>query len=111
MRNRIATVILAALIPFQGYAQRLAPDTRPFGKYLLRICTWNLKDLQASCLGPETPVPPAKTPQSIEFKQVSAPNAPSGQDPAYPLAVNQSFYVSAKASSGLPVASRFWRDP
>lgn len=111
MRNRLGIFVFAVLAASSAHAQHLAPDSRPFGKYLLKICTWERTDAgvpypQVRCLNPvdrDAIVPNALTPQSIDFKQVSEPGSVAGQNPAYPLAVNQSFWISAKATSGLPV--------
>jgi len=93
-------------LPFSALAQRTPADTRPFGKYLLRICTWDLQRLDAHCDEPSQKPEAALTPQSIDFEQVAPPGAPPSQKPTYPLIINESFFVSAKATSGLPVNIR-----
>lgn len=79
-------------------------DTRPFGKYLERICS-----VSGICNNPNIPaqIPPnsaAKPPQTITIKQVGcAAGVTPCPDPVYPLSVGDYFFVSAIADSGLQV--------
>ncbi|HVN04820.1 MAG TPA: hypothetical protein VMT86_10405 [Bryobacteraceae bacterium] len=103
MKNSVPLLALALALRFPALAQHDSPDGAPSAKYLLRICTWDLKETTVHCDDPSKQLPPARAPQWIEFKQVASPGSPAGTEPPYPLQINGSFFVSAKASSGLPV--------
>lgn len=102
MRTRLA---IAVLLVSPAFAQR------PFGRYLMRVCTVLPFDRTVWCVEPPAPPPaglaPAATmptPQAITMTQVSsAAGNPSGVTPSYPVAVGDDFYVQATSNSGLPV--------
>jgi hypothetical protein len=104
MRHPLSMFVVAALLPFYGHGQTPPSDTRPLGKYLVKVCSWTPGATDVTCLDPAAvPPPEQRIPQSIDFKQVASGSpAPTG-DPAYPLAIDTHFWVSAKATSGLPV--------
>ena len=101
-------------------------DTRPFGKYLVQICTLSATiPLSLTCDGPPSPgpvppplppppppppvpyaVPPSveRTPQTITLKLVGCPaNTTPCPPPAYPIPDGAAFFVSATVDSGLIV--------
>jgi hypothetical protein len=95
-------------------------DARPFGKYLVQICTLS-SDVPTTITCPPPPPerpgplppPPAtyqgqqadqRQAQAITMKLVGcSPGETPCPTPAYPLAVGMNFIVSATADSGLPV--------
>jgi hypothetical protein len=124
MRTHVSLLALAILGSAAGYGHEgpLLPDTRPFGKYLVLVCILNAQNTAAECSPPapvpklpcpphgigeqssECPLPPELIRQTITFKQVAPPGSPTSTQPSYPLSVGGDFYVSATASSGLPVS-------
>jgi len=101
-------------------------DTRPFGKYLVRICTLpttagapEIVPLELRCddppsrtVGPypppaaayRVPTPAEKTPQAITMKLVGCqPNSSPCPAPVYPLPDGAAFFVGAQSDSGLIV--------
>jgi hypothetical protein len=110
MPNRSAIFVL-----FLMTAPVRAQDSRPFGRYLVEICTQATDDLgnqRVSC-GRAAPVAGggnAKT-QSIELKLVHDPASKGDGPPAYPLTAGSDFFVSATADSGLPVVQRVLSGP
>jgi hypothetical protein len=86
-------------------------DTRPFGKYLVEICTISGKTRTITCS--ELPFPaaapigtPAATPQpkdqTLTLKLVCDPDKKTDCDLANPK-VGDNFFVSGTSDSGLPV--------
>ena len=82
-------------------------DKRPFGKYLVQVCTLSTTGpVNLTCDGPPPPVPlpTDKTPQSITLKLVGCPaNTSPCPAPVYPLPDGATFFVSATSDSGLIV--------
>jgi hypothetical protein len=82
-------------------------DSRPFGKYLVQICT--LSDGLPPTLScpPESGSinpPEEKTPQTITIKQVGCARGTTPcPAPVYPVTVGSNFIVTATADSGLQV--------
>src|ERR1019366_1627037 len=105
----------AIFVLFLLAASARAQDSRPFGKYLVEICTLATDDLgnqRVSCVRatPAAGGGNAKT-QSIELKLVNDPASKSDGSPAYPLTAGSDFFVSATADSGLPVGQKVISGP
>jgi hypothetical protein len=110
MQNWKAIFVLFLLAATAG-----AQDSRPFGKYLVEICTLATDDLgnqRVSCVRatPAAGGGNAKT-QSIELKLVNDPASKSDGPPAYPLTAGSDFFVSGTADSGLAVDQRVISGP
>ncbi|HUO28733.1 MAG TPA: hypothetical protein VMU80_05935, partial [Bryobacteraceae bacterium] len=108
MKNYVPLMAMALALSFPALAQHQPPDKAPDGdappaKYLVRICAWDLNETAVHCDDPSKQLPPARAPQSIEFRQVADPSLAAGSEPTYPLQINGSLFISARASSGLPV--------
>jgi hypothetical protein len=127
MRRLLSLLPAAALLPAALLAQQMVtvsgapgPEIRPFGKYLVQICTLSDGAPQSlKCDRPPQPAPgpfppppatyqvPAsidKPAQTITVKQAGcAPNSNPCPAPVYPLPNGQPFFVSATSDSGLPV--------
>ncbi len=109
--KRIVLLLPAVLFISALQAQHHDEDLRPFGKYLVEVCTLsNVPGPGLNCLlPPDWPAPPsaAQLPQAISIKQAGCAQKSSGScDPVYPLPVYKSgvrFFVNATADSGLPV--------
>jgi len=112
MQDSKAIVAFLLVAAAQGSAQVALPlDSRPFGKYLVDVCTLStdaMGNQRIACV-PATPAAGGggnnKT-QSIDLKLVNDPASKSDDAPAYPLTVGSDFFVSAAADSGLPVEQR-----
>ena len=130
MRNRSSSLIflLIAVPCFGQHASvnvnadaALPHDTRPFGKYLVEICTLSGQNPTLTWTCAETPLPPEKpvlkkgpttidaTPQkmnqTITLKLVCNPATKDPCDPQNPLA-GKDFFVAATADSGQAVRQR-----
>ncbi|MGB7761821.1 MAG: hypothetical protein WBL61_18455 [Bryobacteraceae bacterium] len=80
------------------------PDTRPFGKYLVQICTLSSAAPFTFSCDKQVPPPAGKMPQTISLKLVGCPpNTSPCPAPAYPLSNGASFLVAATSDSGLIV--------
>jgi len=103
----IITVALFAApqdtFPSSGTGPR--PDLRPFGKYLVRICSVSgsgeARCSDAAPLDPPVANPPNKTAQSIAISHFcgAAPGTPCSR-----VSAGQNFTVTASSSAGLSVA-------
>jgi hypothetical protein len=133
MRNLNSLVaFLPLLLASPGAAQHptvnanadagLPHDIRPFGKYLVEICTLSGENRTLACT--RTPLAPEKadskdgkkppadhaTPQQIDqtitLKLACDPTAKGPCKPQYPLVAGHDFFVSATADSGLAVQQK-----
>src|SRR5258708_6505273 len=108
-------LLLILLIPASPCLGQIAvpplpPGLRPFGKYLVEICTIQGPDRTVTCN--QLPFPPAAggaapaaiqlRDQTIALKQVCDPDAKDGCELSSPK-VGNDFFVSATSDSGLPV--------
>jgi hypothetical protein len=78
-------------------------DTRPFGKYLVEICSISGNARTVTCRAVSQPA--GSTPQieqSITLKLICDPTAKASCDPKNPI-VGGDFFISATADSGEPV--------
>jgi hypothetical protein len=139
MRSRSARVVFLLLMaaPCLGQNARvtvnanaaLPPDTRPFGKYLVEICTISGEERTVTCRAvphpPDSALPPERrdpnrtasrcpspneaacrliavtqeTDQTVTLKLICDPSAKTPCDPKDP-SVGEDFFVSATADSG-----------
>jgi hypothetical protein len=82
-------------------------DVRPFGKYLVEICSISGEDRTVRC----TPIPnpdsvdatPHLADQTITIKLTCSPASKGSCNPQYPLVVGSDFFVSVTSDSGLTV--------
>jgi hypothetical protein len=134
--NLLVTVLLLRLASPCGAQQAtvnvgadagLPRDIRPFGKYLVEICTLSGENRKPNCtptpLAPEKPEPkdgqklPANgaTPQAIDqtitLKLACDPAAKGPCSPPYPLVAGTGFFVSATADSGRVVQQKVRSGP
>jgi hypothetical protein len=126
----LAAVFFSTILPAQvvnvNGESKPPLDTRPFGKYLVQVCTLptagapRIAPLQLRCDNPPArmvgpflpppaaypvPIPAGKTPQTITMKLVG--DCPPGTNPCpspvYPLLEGATFFVKATSDSGLIV--------
>jgi hypothetical protein len=116
--------LLPALLGAQSAVKVTNPaapvlDTRPFGKYLVLVCTvpdgGSVVCPAAPAPDPLVPFPPPPvsypvaappelTPQTITLKQVGClPGAVPCPQPVYPIPKGATFFIKASSDSGLPV--------
>jgi hypothetical protein len=90
-------------------------DTRPFGKYLLEVCTLSGEDRTLSCIptplsnaGSSTPDIPAtrQSDQAVTLKLTCDPAAKGDCNPQYPLIAGADFFIAGTADSGQTVRQR-----
>ena len=107
----ILLLMIASTCLGQITARPLPPDPRPFGKYLVEVCTIQGPRRTVTC-NQLLPFPPAAggaapaaaqlRDQTITLKQVCDPDAKDGCELSSPK-VGNDFFVSATSDSGLPV--------
>ena len=107
MRRFVTFFPALALLPTALWAQgvnvsgaaRPLHDTRPFGKYLVQVCTLSYGGSL------ECPAPfPEKTPQAITLKETACVlNFGACPQPDYPLPNGATITIQATSDSGLPV--------
>jgi hypothetical protein len=83
-------------------------DTRPFGKYLVEICTLTVPDGQQKvwCKSTTAAVPDNTKTQTIDLKLVGDPAAKGEASVTYPIVAGSNFFISAIADSGRPADQR-----
>ncbi len=81
-------------------------DLRPFGKYLVQICTLTVTNAQQRVTCVPTPVAVPDKSQTIDLKLVSDPAAKGKSNVTYPIVSGSDFFVSAIADSGRSAEQR-----
>ena len=107
MRRLVTLFPTLALLPAALWAQGVnvsggatpQHDTRPFGKYLVQVCTLSYGGSL------ECPAPfPEKTPQTITLKETGCVlNSSPCPQPDYPIPNGATITIQATSDSGLPV--------
>ncbi len=102
---RTLLLLLAAVAAITNVLSGQPPEARPFGKYLVSVCTLPSSGAAKCDVPGASPVAiDQNTPQTITIKQVGcAANTTPCPDPIYPPKVGDKFWVQAVSDSGLPV--------